>query len=159
LDSGLILISAVLALTSPPFASLSNAIDSRSTRLFNSPLAGRGLRLVFQWAVNTGLLALLAAAAITNERELAAMGGLVVGALIVTFASQGFQYVGQSASRVGLGTPTGNVVIALALSCMLNALAVTGSPAARSIVMLFSLGCTAVLLIGQGLQAARPRRG
>jgi hypothetical protein len=161
-NPGLIAISVALAITTWPFAVLSNTIDSALSRAIGSALAGRAGRVLFQWIVNVGLIALLVAISVANLHELARMGGLVLSALVVTVASQGFQYIGEWLSGRGIGSSTGNVVVALTLSLMLNALAVSGHPKAQVLTVSFSILCTLVMLCveltaNRSASGSRPR--
>lgn len=154
-NAGLIAIATTLAVTSSWFAQASNAIDARLKQQFGSLLAGRLGRLLFQWLVNIGLIAALGFTAVINLAGLSSMGGLVTAALIVTAASQGFQYLGQGLSRRGIGSPAGNIVAALTVSLGVNALAVSGRAGFQVGVTVFSIGCSVLILAVEMARAGR----
>lgn len=150
----LIAVSAGLVVTSWWFARTSNQIDRHLQLRYRSVLAGRAGRIAFQWAVNIGLIGFLGAFSVVSFAAIDKMGGLIGAAFFVTLASQGFQYVGGALYRFGYGSEAGNVVVALAASLSLNALAVTGHPGARLAVM---GACIAFSLGALGFQMLRPR--
>lgn len=135
LAPGLIVISSIMAFTSPVFARVSNELDDAVAMTTNSGLLGRIARIAFQWLVNAALVALLAWADVLSIADLATLGGVVGASFLATIASQGFQHIGVHLASKGFGNAELNVLLALSSSLLLNAFAMAGTQPAQLVLL------------------------
>lgn len=129
----LIAASLFIGMNVPGYSRLSGRIEEYLQLISATVTLGRLGRFAFQMAFNTVVYALFVAGGVVAPIGIDALGGVIGAALVTTFASQGFQYAGQTAARFGYGQPDWNVLVGLSANVFLAAMALAGLPGARTL--------------------------
>lgn len=130
----------------PGYSKVSNWIEGQVSQRVGLETAGRTSRYLAQLGVNLVLLWVFLAGGILEHAGLVALGGFFGAAAWITVVSQGGQYLATWLARNGLGGADLNVVLAVATSAVVSALAVSGVAWVQPIYMVVSLGAGFTIL-------------
>ena len=131
----------------PVYAKISNRIEAQAARRSGLETAGRAARCLIQLCVNLVLLWVFLAGGVLDPAGLAGLGGFLGTAAWITAVSQGGQYLATLLARNGLGRSDLNVVVAVASSAVVSALAVSGVAWIQPIYVMLSLAAGLAILV------------
>ena len=139
-------------LSIPIYSKLSNRIEVAITNRTRLETVGRIARYVPQLLVNLALLWVFVEGQVIDPRGLEGIGGFFATAAWITIVSQGGQYLANWLAQKDIGDADPNVVLAVSVSAIVNALAVSGVTWIHPIYIGLSLSFGA-LIFGVGVVA------
>ena len=145
-------VALYMFLSIPLYSKLSNKIEFAITKLTRLETGGRIARYIPQLLVNLGLLWVFIEGEVIDPSGLAGIGGFFATAAWITIVSQGGQYLANWLARKNIGDADRNVVLAVSISAIVNALAVSGVTWIHPIYIALSLSFGAVIF-GVGVVA------
>lgn len=122
----LIFVSLFVAFFLPFFAKLSDTFEAKAFLKSGSTVLGKLTRLVWQYLFNIFALATLLYGRVVDASDLQAVGGVYGAVLLMSFASQGTQYLVIELANRNIGNRYLNVVLALSFNIVVGALAALG---------------------------------
>ena len=143
-------VSIYMFLSIPLYSKFSNRIESVIAQRTKFETCGRLGRYVPQLLINLVLLWVFVAGQVIDPAGLAGIGGFFATAAWITIVSQGGQYMANWLARLNLGDADSNVVIAVSISAIVTALAVSGVMWIQPIYVVASLSFGATIF-GIGL--------
>lgn len=143
-------IAVFLLLTIPLYSKLSNRIEFTVARWTGLETGGRIARYILQLLDNLLLLWMFVAGQVVDPAGLEGIGGFFATAAWITIVSQGGQYLANWLARKGVGDSDRNVVLAISISAIINALAVSGVTWIQPVYVGISL-CFGMAIFGLGL--------
>ncbi len=150
LNPALFAIAVFLLLTIPLLSKLSNRIEFAVARWTGLETGGRIARYTLQLLDNLFLLWIFIAGSVVDPAGLEGIGGFFAAAAWITIVSQGGQYLANWLARKGVGDADRNVVLAISISAIINALAVSGVTWIHPVYVAISL-CFGTAIFGLGL--------
>lgn len=146
----LVAVAVYMFLSIPLYSKASNRIETAITTLTRLETCGRLGRFVPQLIVNLGLLWVLVAGQVIDPNGLIGIGGFFATTAWITIVSQGGQYLANWLACRNIGDADNNVVLAVSISVIVNALAVSGIVWVHPIHIGISLTC-GIAIFGMGL--------
>ncbi len=143
----LIGISIFIAFFAPFYSQWSNRIDEKAAFYTAFVFAGKLARFMSQYLFNIVIYAILLKGQVINEKNLESLGGIFGISLLVSFVSQGIQYVAIAFANREVGNKNTNVIIGVTISILTGALAATGLATAQILIKTFGLMCCIVGLL------------
>jgi hypothetical protein len=139
-------------LSIPIYSKLSNKIEFAITKRTRLETGGRIARYIPQLLVNLALLWVFVEGQVIDPSGLEGIGGFFATAAWITIVSQGGQYLANWLARKSIGDADRNVVLAVSISAIVNALAVSGVTWIHPVYIGLSLSFGAVIF-GVGVMA------
>jgi len=139
-------------LSIPIYSKLSNKIEFAITKRTRLETGGRIARYIPQLLINLALLWVFVEGQVIDPSGLDGIGGFFATAAWITIVSQGGQYLANWLARKNIGDADRNVVLAVSISAIVNALAVSGVTWIHPIYIALSLSFGAVIF-GVGVVA------
>lgn len=146
----LIAVSLYMFLSIPLYSKLSNYVEFSSAQWSKLETGGRIARYVPQLLINIVLLWVFVAGGVIDPSGLEGIGGFFATAAWITIVSQGGQYLANWLARREIGSADPNVVVAVSVSAVVNALAVSGVTWIHPVYVAISLVFGAAIF-GMGL--------
>jgi nicotinic acid mononucleotide adenylyltransferase len=143
----LLCVSVVTGLFLPTFADLSDFFENSAIRRFRSVFIGKVARFIWQSLFNAFALAMLIRGSVVDSTELRPLGGAVGAVMLMSFASQGAQYLMLELVNRNIGNRYLNIVLALSLNICIGALAALGF---KPVQVVFVVAGLALGFIGAG---------
>lgn len=143
-------VALYMFLSIPLYSKLSNKCELAVARRTQLETLGRVARYVLQLLVNLALLWVFVEGQVIDPSGLDGIGGFFATAAWITIVSQGGQYLANWLARRHVGDSDRNVVLAVSISAMVNALAVSGVTWVQPIYIILSLSFGA-LIFGAGV--------
>lgn len=143
----LLAVSIVTGLFLPSFTTLSDTFEYGAIKRWGSVFLGKSVRLVWQSTYNAFALAMLVSGGIVNVAVLSPVGGVVGAVALMSFASQGIQYLMIELVNRNIGNRYLNIILALSLNIFVAALAALGF---RPMQVLFVVAGLCLGFIGAG---------
>lgn len=150
LNPVLVLVALYMYLCTPWFSKVSNQIETETAERTGLVTVGRISRYLVQLAFNLALVWVFLAGRILDSSGLEGIGGVFAAAAWITAVSQGGQYLACWLGHKGIGCPDRNVVVALATSVVVIALAVSGLTWIQPIFVTVSLAL-GITIFGVGI--------
>ena len=138
-------VAVYMFLSIPIYSKLSNQIEFAITKRTNLETGGRIGRYIPQLLVNLALLWVFVEGQVIDPRGLDGIGGFFATAAWITIVSQGGQYLANWLAQKNVGDSDRNVVLAVSISAIVNALAVSGVTWIHPIYIALSLSLGAVI--------------
>ncbi len=148
----LVAVGLYMFLSIPLYSKLSNKIEVAVTERTNLETGGRIARYIPQLLINLALLWVFVEGQVIELSGLDGIGGFFATAAWITIVSQGGQYLANWLALKKIGDADQNVVLAVSISAIVNALAVSGVTWIHPIYIGLSLSFGAVIF-GVGLVA------
>ena len=146
----LVAVGVYMFVSIPIYSKLSNKIEAAITRRTRLETGGRIARYVPQLLVNLALLWVFVEGRVIDPSGLDGIGGFFATAAWITIVSQGGQYLANWLAQKNIGDADPNVVLAVSVSAIVNALAVSGVTWIHPIYIALSLSFGA-LIFGVGV--------
>ena len=154
-NPALVGIALYMFLCIPGYAALSNRVEAQAARRTGLESTGRLARYLSQLCVNLVLLWVFLAGGVLDPAGLIGLGGFFGAAAWITAVSQGGQYLATTLARNRFGRADLNVVVAIAASAVVSALAVSGVAWVQPIYVVLSLAAGLAILTSGLLADAR----
>jgi len=138
-------VAVYMFLSIPLYSKLSNRIEFAITKKTKLETGGRIARYIPQLLVNLALLWVFVEGQVIDPKGLEGIGGFFATAAWITIVSQGGQYLANWLARRDVGDADRNVVLAVSISAIVNALAVSGVTWIHPVYIALSLSCGAVI--------------
>lgn len=138
-------VAIYMFLSIPLYSKLSNQIEFAITKRTRLETGGRIARYIPQLLVNLALLWVFVEGQVIDPRGLDGIGGFFATAAWITIVSQGGQYLANWLAKKNVGDSDRNVVLAVSISAIVNALAVSGVTWIHPIYIALSLSFGAVI--------------
>jgi hypothetical protein len=135
----LIGVAAFVGFFLPSFASLSDYFESRALLRTGSVFLGKIGRFLWQFLFNLAALACLTAGGVVDVADLYPVGGVLGAVTLMSFASQGTQYLVIELGNRNVGNRYLNVVLALSFNIVVGALAALGYGAVQVVFVVVGL--------------------
>lgn len=148
----LVAVGLYMFLSIPLYSKLSNKIEVAITKRTRLETGGRIARYIPQLLINLALLWVFVEGQVIDLRGLDGIGGFFATAAWITIVSQGGQYLANWLALKKIGDADRNVVLAVSISAIVNALAVSGVTWIHPIYIALSLAFGAVIF-GAGVVA------
>ena len=145
----LVAIALYMYLSIPWYSKVSNRVETGTGELTGLVTVGRISRYLLQLCFNVVLLWAFLAGRVLDPAGLEGIGGFFGAAAWVTVLSQSGQYLANWLARKGMGDADRNVVLAISISAIVNALAVSGVAWIQPMYVIVSL-CLGVGMFGAG---------
>lgn len=138
-------VAVYMFLSIPLYSKLSNRIEFAITERTKLETGGRIARYIPQLLVNLALLWVFVEGQVIDPKGLEGIGGFFATAAWITIVSQGGQYLANWLALRHVGDADRNVVLAVSISAIVNALAVSGVTWIHPIYIALSLSFGAVI--------------
>jgi hypothetical protein len=145
-------VAVYMFLSIPIYSKLSNKIEFAVTKQTRLETGGRIARYLPQLLVNLVLLWVFVEGQVIDPSGLVGIGGFFATGAWITIVSQGGQYLANWLARRNVGDADRNVVLAVSISAIVNALAVSGVTWIHPIYIALSL-CFGAVIFGVGVVA------
>jgi nicotinic acid mononucleotide adenylyltransferase len=143
----LVTLSVVTGLFLPGFTTLSDTFEYGAIQYWGSLFLGKFVRFLWQSTFNSFALSMLVSGGIVDIAALRPVGGAVGAVTLMSFASQGIQYLMIELVNRNIGNRYLNIILALSLNICVAALAALGF---RPVQTFFVLSGLCLGFIGAG---------
>jgi len=150
LNPYLVSLSLYLFILLPFIARFATYIDTETTTHTNSILLGKAVRFIFQCVSNIFVLWFLVSGSIVTIKIINEFGGTLIVIILVTSMSKGVQYLFEEIGLKYNIKRNISILLALSLSIIINAAAVTGVMWIKAPFIMASYSIAAILLISWG---------
>ena len=143
----LIFVSVFVFFFLPYFTKISEKVESFAFLKTGSAFVGKIARFAWQYLFNLFAITMLIRGNIIDANRLARVGGVFGAIVLLSFASQGLQYIMMALANRNIGNMYFNITLALSINMCLGAIASLGYPSVQMFYVIFGIimGCIGAL--------------